>query len=335
MTVFAFRFAQPYAFKNGSFFDWQINPKFIANLEELDKLSQQDSYYPPSIQWNNTTPIAYPLKHMVLWGLGLPLGFSSVLSVIAGVILVGVSVKKIITPKNLETKTIILVAIVTSIVCIFIFQGIQFAKPVRYFVILYPFLALLTAYFLVMLFNQLSEKISRPSALITCFILLTSFVMWPLAFFSIYTRLHSRVTASEWIYQNIPPGSRLGVEYWDDGLPLPLGAGRNYDLYQFEELPMFDPDSDQKWSILEKKFQSIDYIILSSNRVYGSISRLPKRYQRTMVYYKDLFAGKLNFRKVAEFTSRPTIFGFEINDDNADETFTVYDHPKVMVFKKL
>jgi len=42
---------------------------------------------------------------------------------------------------------------------------------------------------------------------------------------------------------------------------------------------------------------------------------------------------------VAEFTSYPHIkIGskqLEIIDDKADESFTVYDHPKIMIFKKV
>ena len=97
---------------------------------------------------------------------------------------------------------------------------------------------------------------------------------------------------------------------------------------------MFAEDSDEKWGILDEKFKKINYLILSSNRAYGSVPRLPEKYPKTIKYYEDLFADKLEFKKVAEFTSRPTILDIEIIDDNADETFTVYDHPKVIVFKK-
>jgi len=59
-------------------------------------------------------------------------------------------------------------------------------------------------------------------------------------------------------------------------------------------------------------------------------------YQRTAIYYQELFSGKLGFKKVAEFTQYPTIpfLNIEIDDQKADESFTVYDHPKVMIFKK-
>ena len=79
-------------------------------------------------------------------------------------------------------------------------------------------------------------------------------------------------------------------------------------------------------------------------------------------FYRQLFSGKLGFTLVAQFTSRPrlpvplvtycvSIPGFTYGilskplekceepgvtlvDDYADETFTVYDHAKVLIFKK-
>ena len=335
----AFRIFQPYAFEGPTFFDISLNPKFIQNLEELNNLGQPGSSFPPAVQWNITIPIIYPLKHMILWGLGLPLGIVSLLGIIFSIYKIFSDILNSIIYRRWKEllrseKTIILTSLISGSLLIFIYQGVQFAKPIRYFIIIYPLLSLLSGYFLVEIFNFLSKKTSKNTLFFIFSILFFILLIWPIAFFSIYTRPHSRVQASEWIYENISKGSLLGVEHWDDGLPLPLDAKRDSALYKFEELPMFAEDSDEKWRILDEKFEKIDYVITSSNRVYGSVPRAPEKYPRTIKYYEDLFTNKLEFKKVAEFTSRPTIFGIEIIDDNADETFTVYDHPKVSIFKK-
>ncbi len=155
------------------------------------------------------------------------------------------------------------------------------------------------------------------------------------AFISIYSREHSRVVASRWIYDNIPKGSTLGTEHWDDALPLNLAGrpGRQGD-YRNITLPMYDPDTPQKRQALIQSLSQIDYIIISSNRLYGSIGKVPEAYPLASAYYSLLFQGKLGFHLVATFDSYPGIGPFHVVDDTADESFTVYDHPKVLIFKK-
>ncbi|MFA6533440.1 MAG: hypothetical protein WCT22_05640, partial [Patescibacteria group bacterium] len=90
--------------------------------------------------------------------------------------------------------------------------------------------------------------------------------------------------------------------------------------------------------------QKSDYIIIASNRLYVPLQKLTdcKKYKvcylKTAQYYQKLFDNKLSFKKVAEFSSYPNFqildFKFQINDDSADESFTVYDHPKILIFKK-
>jgi hypothetical protein len=77
-------------------------------------------------------------------------------------------------------------------------------------------------------------------------------------------------------------------------------------------------------------------LILSSNRLWGSIPKVPERYPTTSKFYADLFAERLNFTKVAEITSYPTVpvLNIQINDDSSEEAFTVYDHPKVLIYKR-
>jgi len=49
-------------------------------------------------------------------------------------------------------------------------------------------------------------------------------------------------------------------------------------------------------------------------------------------------SNKTNYKKVAQFTSYPSLsyLGIPVSfpDDWSEEAFTVYDHPKVMIFKK-
>ncbi|EKD87436.1 MAG: tetratricopeptide TPR_2 repeat protein [uncultured bacterium] len=66
---------------------------------------------------------------------------------------------------------------------------------------------------------------------------------------------------------------------------------------------------------------------------------LSNRYPITSKYYKLLFNGSLGYKKVAEFTVYPTLklgsWVFEFNDDNSEESFQVYDHPKVFIFENV
>ena len=159
---------------------------------------------------------------------------------------------------------------------------------------------------------------------------------------NIYTNPNTRVLASEWIYKNIPADKTIAREHWDDGLPI----GGNI-IYKTLELPIYgmtDPITENE---IYQKVQEADYIIIASNRLYAPLQRISKNCQKWKLpqercshnarkYYEKLFGGKLGYKKVAEFENPPTIpiLNIPINDQNADESFTVYDHPKVMIFKK-
>jgi YYY domain-containing protein len=47
-----------------------------------------------------------------------------------------------------------------------------------------------------------------------------------------------------------------------------------------------------------------------------------------------MFTGKLGYKLVQVFQSEPTLGPFVINSQFAEEAFTVYDHPKVLLFQK-
>lgn len=329
----SFRIFDPHVFL-GRFFLPKINPQFIQNILQLRSFENPNIYYPPGVQWLKVAPLIFPLKNIILWGLGLPLGVAGITASLQQLfIFVKKLYKNILSQKelpdffrNLTAKQVSLFLIVLWIIFLFIYQGIQHSPSMRYFLPIYPFMAIVSANFLVRyLFSK--TKLSLP-------ILLLLFV-WPISFLSIYTRPHSRVAASAWIYQNIPAGSTISCDLWDDCLPLPLTNGLS--PYQYKTLTMepFAPDASEKVKIFEDQLKQIDYLILSSNRGWGSIPKVSEKYPFTSTFYENLFNGKLNFEKVAEITSYPTVplLNISIPDQSSEEAFTVYDHPKVLIFK--
>ena len=328
-AYFFLRLADPRIFADNNFFNALLNSRFIANIKELRSSSDSDTWFPPAIQWIKTKPIIFPLKNMILWGFGLPLGILTVGGVIYSSWRIIPKIKKF---NNLTIQQFSHLLVFSWIIILFAYQGIQFAKPMRYFYPIYPFLAILTANFSQKI---IFKKIKNCYLLFAiCFLLL---IIWPLSFMAIYSRSHSRVIASQWIYENIPSGSTISCEHWDDCLPLGI-KDKSISLYQIETLALHDQDTPQKWQKINQQLERVDYLIMSSNRLWGSIPRLPEKYPTTTKFYQDLFAENLDFQKVAEIASYPKLeignWKLEIRDEGADESFTVYDHPKVLIFKK-
>ena len=149
----------------------------------------------------------------------------------------------------------------------------------------------------------------------------------------IYRQPHTRVAASTWIYGNVAAGTTIAVEHWDDALPLNV-HGRSSSDYTLKELKLYDEEGESKRQGLIAILDAADLIAISSNRLYGSIPRAPWRYPLARRYYELLFSGQLGFKLERVFASYPRIGSFELNDDHAEEAFSVYDHPKVLIFKK-
>ncbi|MBD3279222.1 MAG: hypothetical protein GF390_00750, partial [Candidatus Pacebacteria bacterium] len=325
ITYVSLRLADPYLFAHANLLDPRLNPDFIANLKTLKSWEGPDVMFPPAIQWISKGPW-FGLKNLSLYGLGL----IHTLLAAAGLITLG----KII--KNHYRQYWHLALLYLSVLAVFIYQSLQFVKALRYFLLLYPFLAILGGIALNQLIIKLQKTLPQKYYSTMIIGILLMLLTWPLMFNSIYVRPHSRVSASHWLYRNLPTNSLILTEHWDDGLPLSV-LPTYHKTFRFKQLPVFDPDTPEKFAKFTQLLDQADYYILTSNRGWGSIPTVPDKYPQMTRFYADLFAGKLGYQKIAEFTSYPSLqylgIPITINDDQADETFTVYDHPKVMVFK--
>lgn len=309
------RIADPYLFQTVFFFDPTPNKLFLENIETLQYWGSEQSWFPPAVQWINKTPLLFPLTNLFFFGLGIGL---SALSIIGTVF---------ISKKYRHKEWWFLLAWTALFI---LYQGIQFASSMRYYILVYPFLAIFAA----VGFYELTKN---RSYLIKAVVLLPV-ILWTLFFFSIYTKDHSRNEASIWIYQNIPTGYTLLSEHWDDALPLATNPP-SPKVYTIEQLPVFDPDTPEKWEKMDDMLQHGDYLVLSSNRGWGSIPTVPERYPKMTKFYDDLFEGRTKYKKVANFTSYPSLhylgIPISIPDDWAEEAFSVYDHPRVIIFENI
>lgn len=293
-----------------TFINWS---KFLESMNYESGVATGSLPVVYTLQFDNTLRYIFQIKNL-FWQIGL----AALFSVLGFIFLL----YKALKTKNKEILIFILFPLIY-----FLYVGAWHTKFLRYMVPIVPFLIILAGILLAEI--RLKYKIFGK---ILIMIVILSSVFWSVAFFSIYTRPQTRIAASRWIYSNIPRGSKILGEQWDDGLPNPIGQF-NPSVYQITQLAMYDTDNEEKINYLSSNLSNSDYIIFNSRRLYGTLIYLVDEYPITSRYYKLLFSGKLGYVKVAEFTSYPSILGLTINDDSSEETFQVYEHPKVLIFK--
>ena len=143
---------------------------------------------------------------------------------------------------------------------------------------------------------------------------------------------------------------------WDMGLPFRLDGYDPYGgLYRNDlNFEMYWDDTEDKRQRFLNILDQSDYIFMSSNRQWGTTTRLPVRHPVTTAFYRALlgcpadreviwcynvadentFTSELGWEVAAVFTSYPNIGPIQVNTQFAEEAFTVYDHAKVFVFRK-
>jgi YYY domain-containing protein len=488
-TIIAFRIFQPYAFSGPGFFGVAPNPAWVQTISEQRMQASGDVDFPPALQWARRSA-TYSFENLVTWGLGLPLG----LLAFAGLAWMGWRIVRG------EAQQHLLLWFWT--LAYFVWQSMEWNPTMRYQLPIYPLLAMMAAWFI---FNgprwtlrpdpaKLETETRTHPAITALYVILGLAVLlstfaWAHAFTHIYTREHSRVQATRWIYQNVPgpinvrvaendkvlqqplpfqrgfiltPATPLVTQFtakhsgelreltfahirdphfsgtqvvtftiardytfesdailataavqedfsafeysrsgaytvrfdttsrleagqnyhlrietdgeltfsgskivsetdWDDGLPLRMDGYDGYGgIYEGGlKFQAYWDDNPDKLQLFYEALDGGDYLFITSNRQWGTTTRVPERYPLTTAFYYALlgcpadadvlvcyatarpgdYQGQLGYELVQVFESYPTLdlgsLGYwEFNNQLADEAFTVYDHPKVLLFKK-
>lgn len=315
-TLLVFRVFQPYAFAGPGFLGLALSADFLQSTSTIRDLVTGAVDYPPSVQWIGRVPVLSAGANLVLWGLGPAWGVMAIAG--TGWCLL----RRAHDKEHVAARRIVLL----WSPLLFLFHASQFAATLRYFLPIIPTLAIAAAWSLA------HPPAGRPRTWLLAAVLAAT-ALWCVAFSVIYRHTHTRVAASAWIYGNVAAGTTIAVEHWDDALPLNV-HGRSSSDYTLKELKLYDEEGESKRQGLIAVLDAADLIAISSNRLYGSIPRAPWRYPLARRYYELLFSGQLGFQLERVFASYPRIGSFELNDDHAEEAFSVYDHPKVLIFRK-
>jgi len=327
-----FRVLQPYAFSGFITFD----ERFLSDIEYLRSINS-GADVPWVIQWVGITPLWFPIKSVFWHGMGPALAITALIGLY------------FICSEIIKRRNFTLLIPLSFVLIMLALVSQQFNPLIRYLLPAYPIAITFGGYGIYRLWNWGREKritlgdrsvlyrIGQCSAVV----LVAGTLFWGSAFVNgVYDDTHPRISASEWINENIEPNSTVTHQIWDDRLPLPISGEtppnlKYVDLDLFRSDQLNDPRSGEpKLITLVDHLESTDYIIEASNRLYGSIPRISAEYPGTSSYYEALFSGELGFEVVADFSNSPSLFGINIMDSNGEETFTVYDHPRVTIWKK-
>ena len=319
---------------------------------------------PFTVQYIGTTPFLYELKQTAIWGLGLPLGIVAWSGLLFTIFYAGSKLMRSISISgpNLDDErrppigeVLLLAWVVPNVVMLSLLE----VKFLRYIFPVIPFLILMgSAMFFWTLDRARRATVVRyaPHAVIG----IIAFVVAATAFYAVsfegvYSRPHPAIQASRWINENVPPNSTIITDnHWDEGIP-------DIHRYRVRQIPIYEPDTKGKMGIIAEHLSQGDYLVFYSNRTYGSVARLPERYPLSSRYYRLLFLGELGYKPEKAFTSYPKLFNVAFVDDTftraglpepeifrgshnaglsldlgyADENVVDYDHPKVLLFRKV
>ena len=380
VSVVVFAVVQPYAFLDFG--------RFLADTTEQSEMVRRIRDYPYTRQYIDTIPYWYHVRQLATWGLGLPLGIVAWAGLLyaslrgmrlvhglaylaagwvlpAALLLLSNSVPMIMLAagiavlalaatlpvRSVESRANVL--LLSWVAPYLLITGAFQVKFLRYLAPVTPFLVLFGSQMLFDLWDWTRDRLSvvRPALAAGLLLLLAATGFYAAAYAAVYNQDHPAIRTARWIHANAPEGSVILKEHWEEGIPGLHG-------HVIRELPLYDDDTGAKIRQIAEELAGADYLVFYSNRLYGTIPRLPERYPVSAEYYRLLFSGRLGYQVVDAQTSYPSLAGVSFVDDTlsrpalpapglantapaglaldlgfADESFTVYDHPMTLVFE--
>ena len=260
VSILTFRVAQPYAFTDAQMVRDQaiaatgqepsafivaiksvigLNPAFLSNMAEIQRLQAPEASFPPATQWVDRPAIFFPLSNMLLYGMGITAGLFAWFAVFwAAWRSLGSARRAAAGGADWPLPEWMLHAIPLAWTLLyFLFMGTRWVKSVRYFLPIYPTLFVLAGWAIVQLWLWARRPSPAPRrraaavAALAALIVLPS-LLWAVMYTNVYREPMTRIAASAWIYDNVPSGATLLYDTADgraEELNLPL-KGMEFQL---------------------------------------------------------------------------------------------------------
>jgi 4-amino-4-deoxy-L-arabinose transferase-like glycosyltransferase len=224
------------------------------------------------------------------------------------------------------------------------------APFIRYTVPLAPPLAVAAA---VLSADLIRHPRWRTAGLVGTAIVGATTALWALAYMNVYRQPDSRLEASAWLLKNVPAKSKILVEPSHNTPPTgkylsAVNFYENYvlfypqtekeDYYHLYALDTYrslynrGTDDDFRRNYIQSRLALVDWIVMDDTFLQQYQHLPAPDHAVVKQYYKDLFDERLGFKLVKTFKTYPSLFGLTINDDNAELTFRLFDHPRIFVF---
>ncbi len=353
VAAMAFALTSPY-----SVLDWQ---NFVqVTLVEQGQMVRGVADFPFTRQYRNTTPYLYFIEQQVQWGMGRPLGLLAVAGTLVSAAWLIYTFAALVfdwwrgrISRFASTSPALGMVLVWSwVIPYFGLTGAFLAKFNRYMSPVLPF-AIVFGVAMLWLGGRWAHvagdaigwrrrlgSLTQGAVVVVALGTLVSAVLWSTAYVNgVYGREHTWITASRWLYANAPRGSVILWELWDDALPKSIPGEPGMDMgttgLSNTDWSPYEEDTAEKYEVLKQKLREADFVVYSSKRIYDSVDELPERYPMTNLYYDAMWDGRLGYELAGEFTAPPTLFGWTFDDRHADESWSLYDHPQVTVFRKV
>ncbi len=220
-----FRLTQPMTFRalsgDTTLFTLTPNPDWLASMQLAQNESSGVGGGPPGEQWAHRTVILFPLMNIVLWGMGIALGVTAWIGVLAASWRLA---------RLTEWRAHLLPLLWTG--GYFIFMGTRWVKSIRYFLPIYPFLCLFAAWLLLELWRRAGERRpARLGAAAAISLVLIATLAWANAFTAaVYQVDHTRIQATRWMFANIPAPFHLTLQGENGNVSIPISAPDNLKI---------------------------------------------------------------------------------------------------------